>query len=305
MTGTPVAPSLFSAEWVVRMGPVPHACWAPIEDKKTTCFTSLDFTASAIAFVTFYAAGQRISNRSRRYCFSRLTAPCGDRCAKEGRCRTGSSRAPGHVGTEGRGGRRSGRDAELVERVIKLRGVTVHSVGARLDQLVLPVPAGEQTDAEHARAARGEQIPDGVADDAAVFDRHAEPLLTGEEEIRRRLRAAHLAAIDHEHMGREIERHERAVDLRMPAGRGDPVRHTQLAEVTEQRHRPGEWASLRQDLPENIAVALLEEARLFDSERAPDLTRHRPREEPAAHPDAPMNPPAVDRHTRLGERELP
>ena len=43
-------------------------------------------------------------------------------------------------------------------------GIAVDAVGARLVQLFLPVTAAQQADAEHAGAARGEQIPDRVAD---------------------------------------------------------------------------------------------------------------------------------------------
>src|SRR6266498_2940987 len=89
----------------------------------------------------------------------------------------------------------SGEDADFVQRAAQFGGVAVDAEGARTGELVLAVTAAEQADAEHAGAAGGEQIPDGVADDVAVGGRDAEPLGAGEKEIRFRFRPVDLAAL--------------------------------------------------------------------------------------------------------------
>ena len=49
----------------------------------------------------------------------------------------------------------------------------------------------------------------------------------------------------------------------------------------------------------------LEVRRLGLAQRPPDLAGDRPSEEPAAHPDPAVNPPAVDRVAGFDERPLP
>jgi hypothetical protein len=52
-------------------------------------------------------------------------------------------------------------------------------------------------------------------------------------------------------------------------------------------------------------VPALKAAGLLRADLAPDLARHCPREEAAAHPDAPVDPPPVDRHARFRQGLLP
>ena len=73
---------------------------------------------------------------------------------------------------------------------MELGGVLVHAEGTRGQQLVGPVAAAEEADAEHAGPPGGEEVPDGIADHVAVLRFDAERLLAGEEEVRRRGKAA-------------------------------------------------------------------------------------------------------------------
>src|SRR5215208_4089063 len=57
------------------------------------------------------------------------------------------------------GGSERSSDADLVEVVEQVARIVVDAVGARVDQLLAPVTAGEQTDTEGARSSRGEKIP--------------------------------------------------------------------------------------------------------------------------------------------------
>ena len=136
-------------------------------------------------------------------------------------------------------------------------------------------------------------------------DRDPHPLLAGEEQVRLRLGAQDVAALDHDHVGADAQRLERGVDLRAPAGGGDPERHTDLAQVREQLHGAGQRTTLGQELAEQLAVAALDLLDLLVAQGPAQLARHRPREEAAAHADAPMDAPALERQPRLGQRPLP
>ena len=76
-------------------------------------------------------------------------------------------------------------------------------------------------------------------------------------------------------------------------------------QVGEQLDRAGKRAALGQQLPEDPRVAGLERVGLLGREVPADLARDGAGEEPAAHPDPPVDPPAVDRHPLLRQRALP
>ena len=96
----------------------------------------------------------------------------------------------------------------------QLLRVAVDAEGAGGAQLVLAVPAAQQTDAQHPGATCCEEVPHRVADDVALVDRDAEPLLAGEEEVGFGLGAQDVATIDDDHVVRHVEGAERLVDLR-------------------------------------------------------------------------------------------
>jgi hypothetical protein len=60
-----------------------------------------------------------------------------------------------------------------------------------------------------------------------------------------------------------------------------------------------------EDLAEDLAVPALERLGLVVAELPADLAGDRPGEEPAAHPDTAVDPPAVDRRPEIEERPLP
>src|SRR6476661_7172972 len=97
-------------------------------------------------------------------------------------------------------------DAELVERATQLADVAVDAERAGALELRLAVAAAQQADAQHARAPRREQVPDGVADDVALVGLDPEPPAAGEEEIGLRLGALHVASLDHNRLRRNAER---------------------------------------------------------------------------------------------------
>ena len=80
---------------------------------------------------------------------------------------------------------------------------------------------------------------------------------------------------------------------------------TRGPQVGEQLHRARQRPALGKQLAEELAVAALQRLGLGRREVAPDLARRSAREQAAAHPDAAVNAPAVDRHPLLGERPLP
>jgi len=90
-----------------------------------------------------------------------------------------------------------------------------------------------------------------------------------------------------------------------PAGRRDPIDDAEGPQLGEELHGLGQRSPFRQQLAEQLAVAGLYRLDLVVGERPPQLARDGAGEEPAAHADPPMNPPAVDRQPGLGERALP
>jgi hypothetical protein len=99
---------------------------------------------------------------------------------------------------------------------MQLRRIAIHPEGARARQLIFAVAAAQQPDAQHARPARGQQIPDRVSNDITIVNRNAEPLLAGENEIRRWFRAQHIAALDDDGLRTDSKGRERAVDFGTP-----------------------------------------------------------------------------------------
>ena len=77
------------------------------------------------------------------------------------------------------------------------------------------------------------------------------------------------------------------------------------AQCGEQFDRARQRPPLGQDLAEDLTVSALEALGLVVAELAADLAIDRTDEESAAHPDAPMDPPAVDRRPEIEERPLP
>jgi hypothetical protein len=196
-------------------------------------------------------------------------------------------------------------DAEDIERVAQLGGVAIDAEGARTEEFVLAVAAGEQADRKHPCAAGGQQVPDRVADDKAVLGIDAEAPCALEEQIGLGLRAADVAAFDHHHVGGDAESGQRGVDLWASAGGGDAVRDASRVQLPEQVASARQRATPRQQLAEDLAVTGLDRAGLILGDRAPEFARDGAREEPAAHADAAVDAPAVDRHVALRERSLP
>ncbi len=188
---------------------------------------------------------------------------------------------------------------------MQLGGVVVDTVGAGLQELVGAVPAAQEADREHLRAAGGEEIPDGVADDITVTRLDAEGGGAGEEQVGLGLRTGDVAAVDHDHVVGHLERSEGAVDLGTAPRGGDPMDDPARAEPCQQLDRARQRPALRQQLLEDPAVAGLDRLGLLRRQLASDLASDRAREQAAAHPDPAVDPPAVDRHPLVGKRALP
>ena len=188
------------------------------------------------------------------------------------------------------------QDAELVERFVELARVAIDAKRTRSDQFFLAVSARQDADAEHPGAAGGEEIPHRVSHDEAVMDGHAHALLTGEEEIRFGLGALHVAALDHDGVGRNA-RAPRAtrIDLGPAARRRDAVGHVErlaASQAAPRRQEAGADEAAAYERSRRAGPAAAWRAR---HQRLSRLARDRAREEAAAHADASMHAPAVDR----------
>ena len=188
---------------------------------------------------------------------------------------------------------------------MQLLRIAIDPERARSSQLVLAIAAAEQPDAEHSRPTPRQKVPYRIADDVAFIDRDTEPLLAVQKEIGSRLRAKDIASLDDDRLRSDPEDLQRTIDLRPPAGRGDPVRHARGAKSAQKLDGAGKRPALRQKLTEELTMPPLEALGLVRGQVAAKLPRDRTREQPAAHSDPPMNPPPIDRQLRLRQRPLP
>src|SRR5437667_9403511 len=76
-------------------------------------------------------------------------------------------------------------------------------------------------------------------------------------------------------------------------------------QVGQERHRAGERSPLRKQLAVQLAVTPLDLLDLLVVQRTAQLAGHGASEEAAAHPDAPMDAPTLDRQAGLGQGPLP
>ena len=88
------------------------------------------------------------------------------------------------------------------------------------------VTAAHEADTEHARTARGKQVPNCVTDGVTLFDLDAETFLARQEQIGFRLRAQNIAPIDDDGVCLNLEDVEGIVDFRSRTGSGDAVHNS-------------------------------------------------------------------------------
>ena len=112
-----------------------------------------------------------------------------------------------------------------------------------------------------------------------------------------------VAALDDDRLCADAEDFQRAVDLRAPAGSGDAVRHVRESEGAQKLDCARKRSALRQKVAKVLAVTALQSLGLLGGEIATKLAGDRPGEESAAHPDAAVDLPAIDR--QVGFRECP
>ncbi len=196
-------------------------------------------------------------------------------------------------------------DAELVERAMEIRGVAIDAERAGGGELIPAIPAREQSDAQHPRAPRGEEVPHRVADHVAVADFDAELLLASQKKVGLGLCAENVASVDDHGLGWNPEGRERPVDLGVPPRGGDAVGDLLFAQPAQELDRAGQRPALWQELAEELAVARLDPASVGVAERPADLAGDGAGEEAPAHPDPTVDLPPVDRQAGLRERTLP
>src|SRR4029077_11002007 len=120
---------------------------------------------------------------------------------------------------------------ELIERAKQLGRIAIDTKCSGTQKLGFTVTPAQQPDAQEARAARCQQIPDSIADDVALTWRKAESLQAGEEEVRLGFGARHVPALDDHHVFAHTEHLERAINLGPPPGRCDAIRDLALPQV--------------------------------------------------------------------------
>src|SRR5229473_447490 len=187
----------------------------------------------------------------------------------------------------------------------EIRGILVDAIRPRLLQLVFPVAAREQPDAERVGAPRGEQVPLAVAHHDRLFDRDAEPPGRRQEQVGIGLGVLHLIARHHRHAGGDTERIEQRLRaFESSAGRDGP-RDTGLGEIAEQLARARQRPHALHLAREGLLVDALHPGGLLDRHAAPGLAQQRVQEQAAAHADAPVDAPDGELDPGALERVTP
>ena len=189
---------------------------------------------------------------------------------------------------------------------MQLRGIAIDPERARSPQLVLAVAAGQQADAEHPRPTRRQQVPDRVADDVAVA-RSATPSRSWQARKRSGSglarstspRSTTTVSAGTPSASSDASISGRRPDVAMPWT--TPLRRRSASSSTAPGSGRRSGRISRKISPcrrWSASVSLVRQA-------PPDLAGDGAGEEPAAHADPAMDPPAVDRVAGLEQRPLP
>jgi hypothetical protein len=119
----------------------------------------------------------------------------------------------------------------------QIGSVLVHAIRAGALELLAPVAAGQDANAQGARTPSSQEIPDAVAHHDAVLDRDAEPLRRGEEEIRIGLGPRDQVACDDRDVVRDVEELDRRARRLSVAARRDRPRGAAVRQGPEQLDR--------------------------------------------------------------------
>ena len=184
-------------------------------------------------------------------------------------------------------------------------GVVVHPIRPRALQLIRAIAAGQEPDAEHARAARGEHVPDAVADHHRID--HIDPELAHglEEQIGIGFGVGHEITGDDRHAVRQAQQLERRAGGGHPAAGRDREGAAELGEPRQQGARPRQRAHLADATPVRLGVPVLHAHEQGLVQRASGLAQQRAREQAAAHADAPVDAPHRELDTSLLQRLVP
>src|SRR5690242_15265426 len=96
-------------------------------------------------------------------------------------------------------------DAHFIQVREQVSGIVVHSVRAGALELLSTIPTRQDPDAQSGSAARGEEVPDAVADDDGSLDGDAQTLGGGEKEVGVWFRVRDLIACHDRGVRRQME----------------------------------------------------------------------------------------------------
>jgi hypothetical protein len=95
---------------------------------------------------------------------------------------------------------------QLIERRQQFRRIAIHAIRTGARQFLFTVSAAQQTDAEHSRTSRRENVPHGIADDVTFQRRDTETLLAREKKIGRGFRSDNDPAVNDNDIVSDAER---------------------------------------------------------------------------------------------------
>src|SRR5579863_6511888 len=174
----------------------------------------------------------------------------------------------------------------------EIGGVLVDAKRARLLELVQPIAAAEEADAQGSAALRRQHVPDAVADDESRADRRAEARGGGEEEIRIGFGVANLIAGDDRRFFR-IDAERREIDRGRldPAACGDRPSNAGIREVRKQFARARQRSNAAGVAPISLGVSLAQSFHPNVVDLQSGFAKKLIGEQSAAHTDLTMDAP--------------
>ena len=184
--------------------------------------------------------------------------------------------------------------------------IGIHAERAGAFEFVFAIAAGQQSDAERARALRGDHVPDAVAEHERLADVHAKTFGGGEEQIGIGLGVFDLIARHHRHLSGSTPSDARlcpAVSMRPDVA----IAHGILFAVrcSSSSRAPGSGFTLLDSRLYSAACSLAQAIEAFRRRVESGFAQQDVGEQSAAHADLAMDAPHRQRNAFLIERIFP
>src|SRR5712692_2339152 len=182
-------------------------------------------------------------------------------------------------------------DSHFIQVPQQVGRILIHAVCTSTLEFLLPVPPGEEADAERPHAAGGEEIPDAVPDDNRRTDVHPKTGGSRQEQVRVGLGVFYLISRDDRHVGTYPEHLQRRTGPFEPSAGRDRPWHTHARQIGQKLLCSGKRANLCDLAGVGLGVMPLESCILLSGYSVAGLAQEGIHEETSAHPDPTVDSP--------------